>query len=278
MGLTNYHIHSDFCDGHASMEDFIAKAIGLGMSSVGFSSHSPVPYRTNWNLPADRLNDYIAEIKRLKQKYRGAITVLASLEVDYIKGVQGPGDKKYKELGLDYILGSIHFLGEFPDGSPWTIDCPFPEFKKGLDEIYHGDAKELVHTYFETTREMVIHSTPDILAHMDRVKMHNRIEPVFDENEEWYRDELRHTLEVIKEKDVIVEINTKAVLRNGMVYPGKEYFRWLKELDIPVVMNSDSHRPEYLIDGFKETKEMLKNAGIGHKMEFNGGQWMPVNL
>jgi len=184
MGLTNYHIHSDYCDGHATMEEYIRKAIDMGMTAVGFSSHSPVPYETDWNMPAGRMDDYVAEIKRLKEKYRGVIDVYASLEVDYLKGVQGPGDEKFRGLGLDYIMGSIHFLGNFSDGSPWTIDCPFPQFKKGLDEIYGGDAKRLVHTYYETTREMVRSSTPDILAHMDRVKMHNAVEHVFDEDEQ----------------------------------------------------------------------------------------------
>ena len=278
MGLTNYHIHSDFCDGHASMEEFVQEAVRKGLKAIAFSSHSPVPYHTDWNLPEHKMDDYLKEIRRLKEKYQGTIDIYASLEVDYIDGVQGPGDEKYRSLGLDFIMGSIHFLGNYDDGSPWQIDCPVPEFMKGFREIYGGDAKYLVRTYFETTREMIRTSTPDILAHMDRVKMHNNIEPVFDESENWYRDELRHTLEVIKEKDVIVEINTKAVLRNGMIYPGSEYFKWIRELDIPIVMNSDAHRPGNLIDGFKETAEMLIAKGIKHKLEFIDEEWKAVKI
>ncbi len=278
MGLTNYHIHSDFCDGHASMEEFVRKAIELDMSAIAFSSHSPVPYKTDWNLPAERLDEYVSTIKILKKKYRGTIDIYSSLEVDYLAGIQGPGDEKFKNLDLDFVMGSIHFLGNFSNGMPWTIDCPVPEFLKGFREIYSGDAGYLVHTYFETTRQMVKNSTPDVLAHMDRIKMHNIVEPIFDESESWYRDELRHTLEVIKEKGVIVEINTKAVLRNGMIYPGREYFKWIKELDIPIVMNSDAHRPEYLTAGFKEVAEMLKEDGIEYKLEFVEGKWKQIKI
>ena len=278
MGLTNYHIHSDFCDGHASMEEFVQTAVKKGLSAIAFSSHSPVPYHTRWNLPGDRLDDYLKETERLKQKYKGVIDIFTSLEVDYIAGVQGPGDEKFRSINLDFVMGSIHFLGNYKDGKPWQIDCPVPEFLDGFKEIYGGDAKHLVHTYYETTREMVKNSTPDVLAHMDRVKMHNIVENIFDETEQWYRDELRHTLEVIKENDVIVEINTKAVKRNGMIYPGQEYFKWIKELDIPIVMNSDAHRPELLTDGFKEVAEMLKETGIKSKLEFENGKWKEAEI
>lgn len=278
MGLTNYHIHSDFCDGHAPMEEFVQAAVRKGLKAIAFSSHSPVPYHTGWNLPEHKMDDYLKEIRRLKEKYRGTIDIYASLEVDYIDGVQGPGDEKYRNLGLDFIMGSIHFLGNYDDGSPWQIDCPVPEFLKGFREIYGGDAKNLVRTYFETTRKMLRTSTPDILAHMDRVKMHNIVEHIFDESDEWYRDELRQTLEVVRENDVIVEINTKAVLRNGMIYPGKEYFKWIKELDIPIVMNSDAHRPELLTDGFEEVAAMLKEAGIKSKLEFVNGKWQEADI
>ena len=278
MGLTNYHIHTDFCDGHASMEEFVQEAIKAGLSAIAFSSHSPVPYRTDWNLPDHRLEEYKLEIDRLKTKYKGVIDIYASMEVDYIEGVQGPSDDKFRNMGFDFIMGSIHFLGNYKDGQSWQIDCPLPEFLKGFREIYGGDAKRLVRTYYEATREMVRNSTPDVLAHMDRVKMHNIVEHIFDETEQWYRDELRHTLEVVKEKNVIVEINTKAALRNGMIYPGKEYFSWIKELDIPIVMNSDAHRPDLLTDGFKEVAEMLKEEGIKSKLEFVNGKWKEAEI
>ena len=38
--LTNYHSHSLYCDGRASMEDFVRFALSEGFTSYGFSSHA----------------------------------------------------------------------------------------------------------------------------------------------------------------------------------------------------------------------------------------------
>ncbi len=125
---------------------------------------------------------------------------------------------------------------------------------------------------------MIQNSKPDIIGHMDKIKMHNKKNLLFDESATWYRDELRHTFEVIKEYGTIVEINTKALFRSDMLFPGQEYFKWLKEMDIPVTINSDAHQPDLLLVGFEEVTAMLKNAGIKYLHEFIGGKWKGVRM
>ena len=48
--LTNYHSHSLYCDGRASMEDFVRFALSEGFTSYGFSSHAPLPFSTAWTM------------------------------------------------------------------------------------------------------------------------------------------------------------------------------------------------------------------------------------
>ena len=38
MNLTNYHSHSNFCDGKAPLEDFVKSAIAAGFTAYGVSS------------------------------------------------------------------------------------------------------------------------------------------------------------------------------------------------------------------------------------------------
>lgn len=46
--LYNFHTHTQFCDGHAPMEEFVVEAITQGFSHLGFS---PIlPFR--WRVPA----------------------------------------------------------------------------------------------------------------------------------------------------------------------------------------------------------------------------------
>jgi len=101
---------------------------------------------------------------------------------------------------------------------------------------------------------------------------------LFDEKASWYRDEVRDILETISRTNCIVEINTKSFSRNGLLFPGEEYFQWLKELKIPVVINSDAHFPEHLLDGFKEVAGMLNYQGIHEVVVLQNGSWNNCNF
>lgn len=278
MGWTNYHGHSHFCDGNGKPIEYVEAAIGKGMAAVGFSSHAPVPFESFWNMKRERLAEYVAEINQLKAVYHDRLPIHLSLEIDYVENLMGPSDPMFKELNLDYTVGSVHFVGQFPYGEFWAIDGSFDSFKKGLDEIYQGDIKQLVRDFFRLQRQMVAEHAPTIIGHLDKIKMHNVAHPFFGENESWYLDEVRHLFEVIARQGTIVEVNTKSWGRNGLLFPGKEHFAWLKELAIPVVINSDAHYPAHLDAGFKEVAELLLDAGI-RELAFLGNQgWGSVGF
>ena len=278
MGWTNYHGHCEFCDGKGKVEDYIVKAVELNMEAIGISSHAPVPFPTDWTMPAYRLNEYLTEVKALKEKYNGKINVYCSLEVDYIPEKASPCHVKIKNAGLDYTVGSVHFVGQFKDGTHWPVDGTKDEFEKGVNEIFGGDIKQAAIRYYELQREMLDRGTPTIIGHMDKIKMHNKTLNLFDESEQWYIDEVNKTLECVKEKGVIVEINTKAYYRDGHLFPGPEHFAKIKELGIPVTINSDAHHPDRLLNGFEDVADKLINAGFTHLMELINGKWTEVKF
>lgn len=276
MRWTNYHGHCEYCDGKGTMEDYILKAIELKMAAIGISSHAPLPFPTKWTMPAYRLNDYFKELQRLKNKFIDRINVYSSLEVDYIPGLVSPADDKFNNGSLDYIIGSVHFVDQFSDGTYWAIDGSLDEFKRGLNDIFNGDIKLAVKRYYTLQREMVEHYTPTIIGHMDKIKMYNNIFNLFDENESWYLDELYKTFELIKEKGVIVEINTKAYYRDDHLFPGAEHFAKMRELGIPVTINSDVHHPDKLLNGFGEIAGLLAQNGYTQVRELIKGEWEDV--
>ena len=49
--LYNFHTHTQFCDGHACMEDFVTAAIATHFSHLGFTPHSPIPFSTSLSSP-----------------------------------------------------------------------------------------------------------------------------------------------------------------------------------------------------------------------------------
>ena len=44
MLKTNYHSHSEFCDGKGKLEDYVKSAISKGFDVFGFSGHAPLPF------------------------------------------------------------------------------------------------------------------------------------------------------------------------------------------------------------------------------------------
>lgn len=112
MQLSNYHSHCTFCDGRSNPEDFVRFAIAKGFRAYGFSSHSPLPFETNWNMSAIDMPEYLQEINRLRQKYADRIEIYTGLEIDYLDTTYNASIPYFRELPLDYRIGflSISFL------------------------------------------------------------------------------------------------------------------------------------------------------------------------
>ena len=92
------------------MEDFVRFALSEGFTSYGFSSHAPLPFSTAWTMEWDRMNDYLAEFHRIKEKYAGKIELYLGLEIDYLNEESNPSAARFRELPLDYRIGSVHML------------------------------------------------------------------------------------------------------------------------------------------------------------------------
>jgi histidinol-phosphatase (PHP family) len=275
MGWTNYHGHCNYCDGHGKIEEYIQQAIKNKMPVIGFSSHAPVPFDCFWTMKEGDLTQYLQELDALKKKYSQDITVLCSLEMDYIPEIGG-FNPFLNEVDLDYKIGSIHFMGQFKDGEYWAIDGSFDEFKKGYHEIFKGDIQLLVKRFFQLNREMIKKQNFEIIGHLDKIKMHNLVEPLFNEHDAWYRQEINTTLDLIAEKNIIVEINTKSYESNGILFPGVDLFPLLKQRNISVTINSDSHYPGKQQCGFTYVAEELYRVGYRYLREYKDGQWIDL--
>lgn len=75
-----------------------------------------------------------------------------------------------------------------------------------------------------------------------------------------------------------MEINTKAFAKRGCFFPDQEYFRLIRELGIPVVVNSDAHFPELINAGRLEALIALREAGFQTVCELHGGRWQEVAI
>ena len=70
---------------------------------------------------------------------------------------------------------------------------------------------------------------------------------------------LSEVMEAIKDTQLIAEINTKSLFKHQRTFPHQRYYRQLKMMEIPVVINSDVHMPELINAGREETISKYNN-------------------
>ncbi|RXQ95644.1 histidinol-phosphatase HisJ family protein [Ancylomarina salipaludis] len=279
MMYFSYHTHTDYCDGKAKAEAFIQRAIELQMHAVGFSSHAPFPVEVSWNMAENQLNNYVSEIKALSEKYQNEIDVYLSLELDYIPGLTKPFAQVKEALGLDYTIGSVHLIQSPVDNEFLFLDGPDTNYSHGLECLYQGDIKKMVSDYFSQVNEMILVQKPDIIGHIDKIKMNNKGR-YFSEDEKWYQDLLKETIAVIKETDCIVEINTRGLYtkKSPAFYPDINFAKACFKNQIPMTISTDAHHPDELLLYFEEASEMLKESGYDSIRIYDKGKWKNIGI
>jgi histidinol-phosphatase (PHP family) len=278
--LTNFHTHSEFCDGKGELELYVKEAVRLGFQAIGFTSHAPLPFYKSFVMPQERLEEYCGSIRELKIKYADRIQVYLGLEIDYIPGVIGPRSPQFKALDLDYTIGSIHLVKNGkPDGYTYT-DETGGEFEELLHEVYDGDSTNFVKHYYSLIREMIQEHRPEVVGHLDIIKKVNKDTRYFDETAPWYREEVYKTLQVVADSKAVLEVNTGGISRGYVKHPHPSpwIFNECHKLGIPIMLNSDAHSPEHLTTYFKEAKSLLREAGYTKQRILFNEEWVDVSL
>ena len=278
MYWSNYHSHCTFCDGRSSMEEFVRFAIAKGVKKYGFSSHAPLPFDTFWNMKLDDLPEYKAEFFRLKEKYKSEIELFIGLEIDYIQNFIEIHNDLYSTENLDYLIGSIHYMDRLPNGDFWTIDGNFRDFFAGLKTLFDSEIRPAVERFFDITDQMIEKGGFDIVGHFDKIAMNASNCADFDSTAFWYKTRVGESLQLIKNKGLILEVNTKSLTEKSLTYPDFQFFPLINELQIPIVVNSDCHYPTNILDGFVPTFKALKAAGFKTMQQMVNGKWQAVEF
>ena len=241
---TDYHMHSTYSDGRSSPEDYITHAIAAGLSEIGFSEHLTLfKDLGDWNMNPVNISPYINHIRRLSDRIK-SIKIKIGLEVDFFAGKEEEIRTFLSSLPLDYIIGSVHYMGEK------TVDLG-PEFYEGksIDKLFES--------YFDSVCAAVESEIFDIIGHCDLIRIYGN-KPSADQ-EPLYR-KLAKTM---KAHNVAFEVNTNG--RNRPLadfYPDRKFLYIFREEDVPVCVNSDAHMPSRVGQYFDEAYELLRYVGF----------------
>lgn len=254
---TNLHSHTQFCDSRSSMEEIISAASEAGFSTWGFSPHAPICLESPCNMSKEDVSSYLQEVKRLRNLYPD-IRILAGMEVDYIDDKNGPASPQVAEYGLDYVIGSIHFIpnqkGEFYD-----IDGSPERFQRILNEHFEGDLNFVVRTFWEKTQKMIKSGGLDIIGHIDKIALNASFVNPEIENDPEYKSMSEKTIDMAITYGLQIEVNTKHWEKYGRFFPHPRYWSHILKSGIRMPVNSDAHYADRIESGIPQANSIINS-------------------
>jgi len=282
----NYHTHCDFCDGRASAADMASAASAAGYEILGFSSHCPLPFPSEGNMELSRLGEYEAEIRRLGRAWseRG-LEVLLGLEIDWIPGVCSPRDEVFASAGLDYSIGSIHYV-DLPGSGRFAVDYDLAHVEAKLATHEGKDAgRDMYETYYRMLSELIVSGGFDILGHFDLVKKNNGADAtgrgrLFDESSPGYLDAALGAARLLRGRDIVAEINVGGMSRGKVKepYPSPAILRELRDSGVRITFSADAHAPSHLGSHLGTARELARAAGYDSVAVLTKGSWTEVGI
>jgi histidinol-phosphatase (PHP family) len=276
MLLANYHIHSDYCDGTNTIEELVQAGIAAGLTSLGLSSHFPLPFTNDWTMKAENIESYLDDIKNLKAKYASQIELYCGMEIDFFIDRQDISDLAKAVLPrLDYTIMSIHTLGKTTGDDVSYIDESQQDFEQGIKKYYQDDKQAFIKDYYESLEKMVEIFEPDILGHVDLIKKYNQNNYFFNENDNWYQELVRTCLDGVATTKTRMEINTGANMRVPGVgrYPSDWIIPEMKKRNIPITIGGDSHSVAGIVYEYNLAEAYLEQCGYHEYWVLKKGRW-----
>lgn len=257
--LVDYHIHTYLC-GHArgEPEEYVKVAEKKGLAEIGFADHLPQYFLPEEKrdrglaMTSEELPLYFQKMKKMQNDDPGVL-IKVGLEADFIPGKEKELENIISSWEVDYMLGSVHFIGE------WGLDQRryISEYKKrGINQVYEQ--------YLHLVQGAALSGIFDILSHPDLVKKFN-FHPTED-----ITDLLRETVAIIHKADMVVEINTSGLRKPVQeIYPSREFLSLCFEYGVPITFGSDAHQPEEVGKDFEQAIQLTREVGYREVVTFS---------
>lgn len=251
------HVHTQYCP-HGSndkMEQYVKKAIEIGLEEITFTEHAPLPMADtvptkDSSMDEKDVYEYLKEAKGLKAKYSKKIIVNAGFEVDYIEGFEHQVQlflEKYPET-VEHSILSVHFL-KLPDDSYFCIDYSKDSFINKAEEVGY----QTLYSIYESTMKKALSKpfgqmTPSKIGHINLIhKFQQAYE--FTDSINWLK-----LLRLAKKNQYTLDYNFAGIDKAfyGMTYPDQSILAEARQLNLEVETGSDAHSSEEVGRYFNE--------------------------
>lgn len=249
MTLHRVSIHGghsgQFCS-HAqnTLEEIIQAYIATGYAWVGITEHVPPTearfvYSEEQQAGLDvkaiqtRFGAYMAEGRRLQQKYAEQLEVFIGFETETYTGSLTYAATLIEQYRPDYVVGGVHHVDDIP------FDSDEVAYARAVATA--GSVEALYCRYFDLQYEMIQTLQPKVVAHFDLIRIFDSAYPLHLRAPE-VSERVTRNLQLVRQLDLILDFNV-AALRKGASEPylSRPLLEQARALGIAVVPGDDSH-------------------------------------
>jgi len=163
---------------------------------------------------------------------------------------------------FDFVLGSLHH--------------PLSRYQDWLREHRKADDLAIIESYFNHLAEGAASGIFHSLSHPDVIRIYNSVNRFIPSELESI---IMPFLESVKDCGVCLEVNTSGLIKEAYeMHPDPLILEWIKELDIPLTLGSDAHRPEQVGQKFDEVISILRQTGFANVSYFKNGEQKQLPL
>ena len=272
MIYQNLHTHTTFDDGKNTVTEMVQAAIIAGLTSIGFSGHSILPYQNDWSMTEEGFPLYLEEIGRVRDLFREKLPVYLGLEWDHISS------SALLKQPFDFIIGSVHHLQAVNER--FTVDESAVSTQEALDIHYHGNALRFAEDYYSQYQVLANDPRIGIIGHFDLITKFDETFPIFPTDSDKYMLIATDALDMLVKKDKIFEVNTGAMSRGyrKTPYPSAPLLKEILRRGGRITVSSDAHSSEAIAYAFREAEELLISLGYHEIWELSDTGFSPVPL
>jgi histidinol-phosphatase (PHP family) len=251
--MVDYHMHTTFSDGKDSYLSYLEVARKKDLAEIGFTDHitlAPVDWCVKEiDFPVMREN-----LKNLCNNFSEDVQVRFGLEMDYFPDKEEEIRQIISYFPVDYVIGSVHFI------EGWNFDSDTSLYGKWPNN-------ELYKKYFDLVQQAAKSGLFDVIGHFDLIKK-LQCWPETDQTSLF-----EETLKILKEANVVMELNTSGIDRPcGEFFPGREILSLACKLGVLVTLGSDAHQPSQVARHFDLAVSILKEVGYTKIVRFRNRQ------
>lgn len=254
MEFRDYHVHLERGPFTIEwIEKFLEVGKRRGIIEIGFSEHghrfkeaakliASKGFRGKWTSgeATESIEDYIKLVEKAKDM---GLPVKLGIEMDYIPEYEKEIGEFIRQYPFDYVLGSVHWLGDFGFDHPDLID---KWDNLDIDKVYVE--------YFNTLLSAVKSGIFDVIAHPDVIKVFGH-KAKGDMSKHY-----KKLAKAMKDMDLCAEVSTAGLRKPvGEIYPSPQLMECFYDYKVPIMLNSDAHIPEDIGRDFDKAVSFIKN-------------------